>query len=136
MNSTVINERERIISLIKIFYWVIALLFSVAFTYFSGIDFRETNIRNQRVQAIILGLMCGNFLVYFNIFHTNYDSRERLISSLIYIFCLSMMAYIYKPLLYDSSSYIIEPSQSFRYPITPAVFIVTVFAIFIWNLRN
>jgi hypothetical protein len=108
------------------------LLFSVVFVCLSGIDFHEANFHNQRVQSIIFGLIIGYILIYFNIFHTNYDFYERLISSFVYLFCLSMMAYIYKPLLYDSSSYIMEPSSSFRYPITPAVFMVTAFAMFIW----
>jgi hypothetical protein len=133
------NDTGWIIFQIKNFYWVIALLFSVAFAYLSGIDFRASNFHNLRVQALVFGLICGIFLIYINIFHTNYDFSERLRTSFAYLFCLSMIAYIYKPVLYDSSSYTsYTPNVNVRGDllIAPVIFLAMIFALHIWTDRE
>jgi hypothetical protein len=80
------NENDRsIIFRVKVFYWAIALLFSVALAYLSGVDFRAADFRNQRAVAIVLGLVFGIFLVYVNIFHANYNFLDRIVSSLVYL---------------------------------------------------
>jgi hypothetical protein len=124
------KKKSLIVFRLKIFYWIMVLPFSVAFAYLSGIGFRAANLHNQRVEAIVFGLIYGSFLVYFNIFHTHHNFSERLISSLVYLFCLSTMAYIYKPLLYDSSSYrIIGRIRIWA----PAAFMAMAFVFYIWG---
>jgi hypothetical protein len=131
-NSTNDKEIELILFRLKIFYWFIALSFSIVFIYFSGIDLREKNILNNRVEAIILGLIFGSILIYYNIFHTGYAFGDRIISSFIYIFCLFLMAYIYKPLLYDSSSYTIIGRLSLG-NILPVIYMIAILGFFIWK---
>jgi hypothetical protein len=95
-------DRKLIIFRIKIYYWVASLIYSIVFVYIAGIDFRAVSFPNKWVEALLSALVFGIFLVYVNIFHMNYRFRDRLLSSFLYIFCLSMTAFFYKSLIYSS----------------------------------
>jgi hypothetical protein len=96
----------------KIFYCFFILFFSVIFLCLSGIDLNMKNFGNLRVTGEILALAVGIFLIHINLFVENYALEDRLLSSVLYLILLCMMAYFYKPLLYDPSSY--EPPLTYR----------------------
>jgi hypothetical protein len=99
------NDRELDVFQLKVYYWIMVLLFSAVFIYFSGIDFHETNLHNKRVETLLFALVMGILLIYLNLFYEDYALGKRLYSSLFYLICLCAIAYIYKPLLYDASSF-------------------------------
>jgi hypothetical protein len=119
----------------KICYWIFIITFSIVFLYFSGIDTSVSNFHNKRVEALLFGLVVGIILIYINIFWRNYPLEDKLLSSFAYLFCLCLMSFIFKPLLYDSSSY---PGFDF-FPqrdmaiLSPVVGMVITFSLYILN---
>jgi hypothetical protein len=105
------ENRKSWIFRLKICYCVFISIFSIVFLYLSGIKFKAEDFHNKRVEALLFGLVMGIILIYINMFWADYPLADKLLSSFAYLFCLCLISFFFKPLLYDLSSYSAEPSS-------------------------
>ncbi|MDR3280261.1 MAG: hypothetical protein LBT23_07100 [Synergistaceae bacterium] len=101
-----LKKRENNISKFKIYYWIAVFIFVIIFILLSGIDFSESNYNNRVVQTLLVGLVSGIFLNYYNLFRKdNIFYEHRVKSSLAYIACFCGITLIYRLPMYLTSSY-------------------------------